>query len=851
MRRFTWAVALVASGAYAGAQAPASPNPASAEAYLSPPSLIERMVLAPRHTNVSLSDLSPDRKRFLVTRSSGMPSLESLAKPYVNLGGFRVDTLAQRNRNLTVRNAAGFAVYEVESGKWIEIPAPQGTRVAGGEWSPDGSQIAFVGLSNDSAHIYVADAATGRSRRVAGRPLLPTQVTSIIWTSDGARIVGVFRPANQGQAPRPEAVPSQPTLRLTTPQKESLRTYAALLETQVDQAMFRFYSTGQLGVVDVATGRVREIGKPAMIRSVDPAPDGKHFRVVTILEPFSYIVPASSFGEVEEVWDSEGKPLAEIRKRTIGPRSDDDPTDSADVPYGEDPAAGAWTEEEQRPQGGAATGQAPSSGKRSLSWRPDGAGLSFLQLEPAQRAEGGQAAPSGPRKDRVMLWEAPFGESNQKVIYESERGINSVSYSEDCQTLFLTETVSGQSVTYAVRLSDPGKRYELQKAATGPNAEPAGSLVTRRNANGRSVVVIGSGERVYFSGTQFGKDPEKEAPRPFVDATTIATGEKSRLWQSSAEKYETFSLFLNEDQNEGLIVRQSPTEPPNAFWTNFKGTERKLTDNQDPTPAVTRLERRFIRVKRVDGYEFWVKITLPELVIGQPRLPAFFWFYPREYTDQASYDRTRQRFNKNLFPNTGSTSKEYLVLQGYALVEPDCPIFGAQGRMNDRYVSDLRNNLAATIDALEAQGLIDRTRLAIGGHSYGAFSTANAMVHTPFFKAGIAGDGNYNRLLTPASFQSEQRQLWDARETYLTMSPLLYAEQMNGALLMYHGMDDQNVGTAPINSIRMFHALETLGKTASLYMYPYEDHGPAAKETILDLWARWVAWLDKYLKDSP
>ena len=192
---------------------------------------------------------------------------------------------------------------------------------------------------------------------------------------------------------------------------------------------------------------------------------------------------------------------------------------------------------------------------------------------------------------------------------------------------------------------------------------------------------------------------------------------------------------------------------------------------------------------------------------------------------------------------------EFFVRLGYAVVEPDAPIVGPQGQMNNNYVNDLRNDLAAVIDELDRRALVDRTRLAIGGHSYGAFSTVNAMVHTPFFKAGIAGDGAYNRTLTPIGFQSERRDLWEARDVYLSMSPFLYANNLTGALLMYHGLADQNVGTDPTNSLRLYHALNGLGKTAALYLYPLEDHGPASKETLLDLWARWAAWLDKYVKN--
>ena len=226
-----------------------------------------------------------------------------------------------------------------------------------------------------------------------------------------------------------------------------------------------------------------------------------------------------------------------------------------------------------------------------------------------------------------------------------------------------------------------------------------------------------------------------------------------------------------------------------------------------------------------------------------------FWFYPREYEDQESYDERGRTFNKNAFPDFGTRSMEYLIRMGYAVVEPDAPIVGEEGRMNNNYENDLRNNLAAVIDELDERELIDRRRLGLGGHSYGAFGTLNAMVHTPFFKAGIAGDGNYNRTFTPLRFQSERRIFWDAKEVYLGMSPFMYANHLTGAVLLYHGLMDQNVGTAPDHSPRLFHALNGLGKDAAMYLYPFEDHGPATRETLLDLWARWTAWLQVHLGD--
>ena len=277
------------------------------------------------------------------------------------------------------------------------------------------------------------------------------------------------------------------------------------------------------------------------------------------------------------------------------------------------------------------------------------------------------------------------------------------------------------------------------------------------------------------------------------------------------------------------MSRESPTDVPQSYLLDG-GKRTQLTQNKDYTPDLTRAVKQQFMVERPDGFKFKVKVTLPADYKEGTRLPALFWFYPAEFATQDDYDRPDRTFNKNTFPNFGTRSMHFFVRLGYAVIEPDAPIVGPQGQMNNNYVNDLRNDLAATIDELDRRALIDRTRLAIGGHSYGAFSTVNAMVHTPFFKAGHRGrrrlqpDAHADRLPERAA-----RPVGGARTCTSTMSPFLYANNLTGALLMYHGLADQNVGTDPINSIRLFHALNGLGKTTALYMYPYEDHGPVGE----------------------
>jgi dipeptidyl aminopeptidase/acylaminoacyl peptidase len=631
------------------------------------------------------------------------------------------------------------------------------------------------------------------------------------------------------------------------------------------------FGIGQLALLDVAAGSARKIGRPAMFRSVDVAPDGTLLRVTTVRKPYSYIVPVSNFGTVEELWDTNGRVVAEVARRALREGAGDGP-----------PNAG-------RPDSAAA-----DTARRSLTWSPDGNGLVYLQLAPrAARAPRDSAAPAGApagqngrggaaRRDRLVQWLPPYDATSSRVLYESDARMGAVAFSDDGKVLFVNETQNGMAHTYAVFLAEPGTRHTIVRGrgtgalraggggfgggggggggASSPAARAQqdsafyndpGMLQTRRGRAGGQVVVVSTdGKHAYLEGTRYARDPMAEAPRPFVDRVEIRTGKKERIFESAADVHEEVTLPLDDDFAQALVTRESPTMVPDSYVRDMAaGTLRKLTANTDHTPEITAAQRKHVQVTRADGYKFWVEVTLPADWRPGTKLPALFWFYPREYADQYEYDRSRRTRNVNDFPTTTPRTMDFLVTRGYAVVEPDAPIVGPAGRMNDNYVADLRNNLSATIDELERQGFIDRQRLAIGGHSYGAFSAVNAMVHTPFFKAGIAGDGNYNRTLTPNGFQSERRDLWESRETYMAMSPFYYANNLTGALLMYHGLEDQNVGTDPDNSPRLFHALQGLGKTAALYMYPYEDHGPASRETLLDLWSRWSAWLDLYVKE--
>jgi dipeptidyl aminopeptidase/acylaminoacyl peptidase len=846
------------------------------ESYQTPPKELADAVLAPRYLNVSLTNVSPDRKSFVDEIGDGPVVMKTFSKPFHELGGLFVDYKANRARPLTVRNNVGIQVISAIDGTKKAIQLPPGARVTNAVWSPDSKSIAFYVHGEDATHIWIADAATGVARQVTKTPVLATLVTTFDFTKDGKQIATVLVPDGRAPMPQPAAAPTGPSVKLAMEtDKNRVRTFPSLMTTPYEEQLLEWHATGQLVLVDVAKGTAKKIGSPAMIRAIDVSPDGKFVRVTRMTKPFSYDVPVSNFGQIEEVWDETGKALAKLTERAINLGVQDDaPNPDPQAP----PAA---------PGGGGRGGQ--QNGRREIAWRTDGQGLTFVEQEPAPTGGRGRAnadaggdqtvaddqapaagrrgagGPAAPRKDRVFQWVAPFDASSMRIVYENPTRITGHRYSLDDQWLFFSERVGQNQVESAVNLMEISKKYTLARSRADDIYTAPGTLVGVRGSGGGGraggaggrgggggtgpVMLSGDGSSVFFSGFVYDRKPDEVAPKNFIDKVAIKTGEKQRIYESDNNGVsERVTTIVDADGKRFVVVHESPTDVPQNILLDG-GKRVQLTRNVDVHEDLTHAKVERFVVERPDGFKFRVKVTLPPDYKAGTRLPALFWFYPSEFSTQDEYDRPDRTFNKNAFANFGARSMEYFVRLGYAVVVPDTPIVGPQGMMNNNYVNDLRNDLASTIDELDRRQLVDRQRLAIGGHSYGAFSTVNAMVHTPFFKAGIAGDGAYNRTLTPMGFQNERRDLWEAPNVYLGMSPFLYANNLTGALLMYHDLGDQNVGTDPTNSLRLYHALNGLGKQTALYLYPLEDHGPVAKETLLDLWARWGAWLEKYVKN--
>lgn len=859
----------------------------TSETYVRPPAVVDRIIMAPR-TDISFTQPSPDRKWFLKSPGLDRGDVAQFGKPHIYLGGVQVDAHANRARSLTTSTHLGLVLVDPRTGATKTIETPKGASISAQQWSPTGTQVAYIANFDDASQIFVADVATGKSVQVTKTPLMATIMTTFEWTPDGKGIVAVVVPDGRGPAPvfGNKGIADGPEVRLTESRVIPQVIHPSLLEDPYEKAELRYYTTGQLVLIDVKTKTAKKIGAPGMIRSADASPDGQFFRVTRMTEPFSYLVPVTNFGSVQELWDVNGRVVATLNKT---PLREGEAAGDGDVPAG----------------GGRGAAQQPATdtGKRNINWNPVGNGLVYYESVFAAPANGnggaGAAAPGGggrggrggragapasaagrgtaparpvPTSIKYMSWVAPYGPGDTKLLYEGSGQLTNVAFSYDGKTMF----VSDSGAVVAVRTADPSKRYNLGRGVTVPSggggrgggggafgaagadtSAAGGALATKRGPNGLPVVIVGSDNKtVYLSGTRSpGANWNTQAPRPWVDKLDFEANKRDRVFDSPASAYDEFVTALDDDYTAYIYTHESPTVIQDAWVHDAKsGSNTQITHAKDVAPEVSGAIHKRIQITRQrDGIKFWVDLTLPADWKPGTRLPGIIWFYPREYTNQLEYDRSRYSTNINKFPDTPAlrpaSSTKLWVTQGYAVIEPDCPIIGDAGKMNDNYTRDLRENLDITVNTLVDQGYVDRDRMGVGGHSYGAFSTVNALTLVPFFKAGIAGDGMYNRSLTPFGFQSERRNFFEAQQTYLDMSPFYRADKISGPLLMYHSLEDQNVGTAPISSIRMFHALQGLGKPAALFMYPYEDHSVATYQTDLDQWARWFAWFDMYVKN--
>ena len=809
--------------------------------YQLPDESVQQIFERDRHYDM-LEYLAPDNEHLLIPIRQEFSTLERMSRKTYRLAMLELNPHANREWRLSTHGIGGLKVYSLSRRESWPIQLPEGILVSDMTFSPDSRQIAFLAHLEAGTQVWVADVASGEARALsqaavmvtlAGRPQRGRPVDApsrlLQWTPQGS-LLTLLVPQGRGPEPQQPAIPDGPLVRRTRDKATPTPTYPFLLRTPHDHALFRYYTTAQLA--ELRPGQPpRNIGDPAMYLEFSLSPDGRHILAERLEEPFSDMINYQGFPRRLEVMDLDGTVLETIRE----------------VPLHEGGTRGSRN-------------RLMADRPREVSWRPDGKGLSLLWQEPKPEADQGQdsedSQPDAPRKDRLMLLAPPFDlDAAQTLSSQEKKRFSQVLYSAEGRYAIAQlsgDNDSGQSrtsiVAFDLSASPPAQFVVAEDFDPDDPLATPGEVLTRRSSNGIERAVFSSdGKAAYLKGSGYHEDFK---PRPFVDRVEIESGSSQRVFEGAAEMFEEPLAPLDDDLNRMVVSRESKAIFPESYLWARDGSMDKLTDNQDPFPEVASARRVDFEFTRRDGLKIQGRISLPPGYQPGVRLPAVFWTYPREFKSFKEYKRASiERRNHNAFPHLNyRNASEIWLTQGYAVVEPDIPIIGEGNSYNNNYIAHLVDSMYAAIRKVDELGYVDVDRLGHGGHSYGAFATANILAHTPFFKAGIAGDGAYNRTLTPMSFQNERRFIWQAQDVYLEMSPFFSADHLDTPLLMYHGADDNNTGTFLIQSERFLQALTGLGKTAALYIYPFESHGPRAKATYLDLWARWLEWFDRYVK---
>jgi dienelactone hydrolase len=780
-----------------------------------------------RDTNfATLDQLGPDGNTFLVPLSTELSTLARMAEPTHRLAELELRLSVSRPWHLDTYGIHGFRFYQVAERRFRDVSLPEGTFGSDFMWAPAGDRVAFLAHPHGApTQLWIADVATGRTQAASDVAINATIGTRsqgqgsrasdmLQWTPEGT-LLTLIVPEDRGVEPVRPLVPTTPGIRRTPADPVQTRTLPNLLNDAYDEDLLEYHVTSRIAEITPG-GEVRTLGDAGMWTSISLSPDGRHLVATRVERPFSFLVAWGNFPRRTVILDrTTGEEVALLQE----------------TPLREGGGGGGF---------GGGGGQAQA--RRDVQWRPDGAGLTWL----ARVGNGGG--------DRVVLAPDPSNLDDTVTVATSEHSLQRIHYTVDAAHALAPASRQGETglVYFDLRGGPSGTPVEGRlvlpfESSDGP-VGGRGSLHTGRTAAGLDVAIVSTdGAFTYLTGPGFAEDFR---PQPFVDRVSLADGTLGRIFEGSKEMWEQPLVALDPDFGRFIVSRQAKQVFPDSWLVTADGEMENLTQNRDPFPELTAAERIDFSFTRRDGVEVQARVSLPTNYREGERVPAVFWTYPREYTTAEGYTNAsiRSRNHNRFHQVTWLRWSDIWLSQGYAVVDPDIPIIGEN--YNDTYISNLVDATYAAIRAVDSLGVVDVDRIGHGGHSYGAFTTLNLAAHAPFFRAGIAGHGAYNRTLTPNGFQSERRTLWEAPHTYSAISPFFHAHQFQMPVLMYHGMDDNNTGTWPIQSERMIQALNGLGKDAVLYMYPFESHTPRALENNLDMWARWLEWFDHYVRDA-
>lgn len=786
-----------------------SSNAQEGQSYQVPPQSILELIDAPTTPTISFTRSG---NIALLYERPDFPTITDVSQPVVGLAGLRLNPA---NTSSAVSNTStAIAVRDLLTGVDYKIQGlPQDARIGNTSLNKDETVLAFTHSGTQGVELWVADMKTYQARRLVTPYLNDAFGPTLSWTPDGLRLLVSLIPASRGLMPVDNPVPSGPVVQENLGKAAPSRTYQNLLKNKYDEALFDYFVTSQLAYVDMQ-GNIAHLGAPAVYRSASFSPDGQYLLVQKVEKPYSYLVPVQSFPYQVSIWNAQGQEV----KRMFD--------------YALNEAANLSRD-------------AVSADPRMYSWRPDQAAT----ITWVQALDGGDPKNEVEFRDGVYQLSAPFQGQPDELIKTGLRYAG-ISFTDTDYALLSERWSTTRTIRTTLFNIKTGEHVKVISDRKSDDAySDPGRFVNTTNQYDRSVLLTDNKSRQLTVFTiSNGASPEGD--RPFLLKWNLISGKQDTLFKSQAPYYESPVFFDN--QGDLIISRESLTEAPNYYQVNLKNRKATaITNFPHPYPSLANVSKEVIAYQRADGLSMNGTLYLPA---GYNKdtdgpLPMVLWAYPREFESREAADQISG--SPYRFTRLSWGSPVYWVTRGYAILDnADMPIVGGDGKEpNDSFIEQLEENSRAAINYLADRGIADPRRVAVGGHSYGAFMTANLLAHTDLFAAGLARSGAYNRTFTPFGFQNERRTYWEAQEIYTRMSPFSYAHQIKTPILLIHGMDDENSGTFPIQSERLYNAIKGHGGTARLVFLPKEFHGYRAKESILHtLWEQ-DQWLETYVKN--
>ena len=774
--------------------------------YQKPPADISSMLLARPAPSVSTDDKA---EWMLMLERDAYPGLEELAKSERRIAGLRFnpDNYARSRQNYT-NNIYLKQVSNGQEYKLTGLPTP--LNAGNFRWSPNDKKVAFTNTTDKTIDLYQLDIATRRVTKLNKQAL---NSESFQWFDNNTLLyTTALKPASA--APKTNELPKGPAVQETYGKASPRPTYQDMIKSPADEATFEFYYTGQL--VKNVNGVETKMGNPDIFWSITPSPDKKYLLVRTIKKPFSYLVPASGFPSEIWVTDASGKRIKQI----------------ADLP-GSETAPSGYDNVQMV--------------KSDFQWRDDQP-ATVVWSHPL---DSGMVKKEVEFRDAVYQLEAPFT-GEPKELFKTKMRFQNVTWGNNQVALVSEGLRSKQSTRLSILNPMTGQMSEVLTRNTTDTYNDPGRPVTVKNEYGQEVLaLVDNGNKILLNNTT-GSSPQGDLP--FLNTLDIRTLTQERVWRSPEGSYEYIVKVVDPNKLLVLTRHETSADMPNYRLRNLlnPSADRELTEFANPYPQMEGVSKQKIKYRRADGVVLTGDLYLPKGYDPQRdgKLPAIIWAYPREFSSAA--DAAQIRGSEHRFTLLNYGSPVYYVTQGYAVLNnAEMPIVATakDKKPNDDFVDQLRLNAEAAINVLDSMGVGDRNRMAVGGHSYGAFMTANLLAHTDLFKAGIARSGAYNRSLTPFGFQNEDRTYWQAPQLYFEMSPFSYANKINEPILLIHGEMDNNTGTYPIQSERLYNAIKGHGGQSRYVVLPYESHGYMGRQNLEHLLWEQLNWLDRFVKN--